>query len=120
MNLSKFNEFGNFVRPNFNHWLYLPHVANFRHAFQRTKGHLMKKWIIVVVSATVFSLTQPSFADGPIIAFGAERQEIRSTPILERDNRPLHFYGNTVRRRHARQTHDTIGTRSTPIIRLGR
>lgn len=34
----------------------------------------------------------------PIIARGELRQEIKSTPILERPNRPLHFYGNTVRR----------------------
>ena len=26
------------------------------------------------------------------------RQAIRSTPLLERPNRPGHFYGNTVRR----------------------
>ncbi len=54
-----------------------------------------------------FILILPSHAtaaDGPVIAFGAEREEIRATPILERQNRPLHFYGNTVRRIHARQT----------------
>ncbi len=28
----------------------------------------------------------------------AYRQAIRQTPILERPNRPGHFYGNTVRR----------------------
>ncbi len=28
------------------------------------------------------------------------RQEIRNMPILERPNRPGHFYGNTVRRLH--------------------
>jgi hypothetical protein len=28
----------------------------------------------------------------------ALRQTIRSTPLLERPNRPGHFYGNTVRR----------------------
>ncbi|MGO8751302.1 MAG: hypothetical protein ACLQNE_35590 [Thermoguttaceae bacterium] len=28
----------------------------------------------------------------------AQRQEIRQTPLLERPNRPGHFYGNTVRR----------------------
>ncbi|MDO4571109.1 MAG: hypothetical protein Q4D38_12040 [Planctomycetia bacterium] len=31
---------------------------------------------------------------------GYTRQEIRSMPILQRPNRPGHFYGNTVRRRH--------------------
>jgi hypothetical protein len=28
------------------------------------------------------------------------REEIRSMPIVERPNRPGHFYGNTVRRVH--------------------
>lgn len=32
-----------------------------------------------------------------------ERAQIRATPILERPSRPLHFYGNTVRRNSARQ-----------------
>lgn len=41
----------------------------------------------------------------PIIAFGQLRQEIKATPILERPYyRPLHFYGNTVRRQYARAT----------------
>jgi hypothetical protein len=34
--------------------------------------------------------------------FGQERQQMRATPILHRPYRPLHFYGNTVRRRHYR------------------
>lgn len=38
----------------------------------------------------------------PIIARGQQRQEIKATPILERPNRPLHFYGNTARRQNAR------------------
>jgi hypothetical protein len=39
-----------------------------------------------------------------IIARGEERQQIRATPIEQRPNRPLHFYGNTVRRIHYRGT----------------
>jgi len=39
-----------------------------------------------------------------VIATGDERQKIRSTPIEQRPNRPLHFYGNTVRRMHHRGT----------------
>lgn len=31
------------------------------------------------------------------------RQEIRNMPLLERPNRPGHFYGNTVRRLHNRR-----------------
>lgn len=33
------------------------------------------------------------------VRYGMTRQEIRSMPILERPNRPGHFYGNSVRRR---------------------
>ena len=40
----------------------------------------------------------------PIVARGQQRQEIKSTPILERPYRPLHFYGNTVRRQYAHAT----------------
>lgn len=64
----------------------------------------MKKWAFLMTLIFVAAGGSAALADGPIIAFGAERQQIRETPILERDNRPLHFYGNTVRRRHARQT----------------
>jgi len=34
---------------------------------------------------------------------GATRQAIRATPLLERPNRPGHFYGNTVRRVNERR-----------------
>ena len=39
---------------------------------------------------------------GVVIARGELREQIRSTPILERPYRPLHFYGNAVRRAHYR------------------
>jgi hypothetical protein len=38
----------------------------------------------------------------PIIATGADREYLRSLPIEQRPNRPLHFYGNTVRRMQSR------------------
>lgn len=40
--------------------------------------------------------------DPRVIAFGEAREEIKSTPITQRPYRPLHVYGNTVRRRHQR------------------
>jgi hypothetical protein len=40
--------------------------------------------------------------DWRVVTFGDQREKIQSTPILERDYRPLHFYGNTVRRVHYR------------------
>ncbi len=42
--------------------------------------------------------------DPRVIAFGETREAIKSTPITQRPNRPLHVYGNTVRRRHQRAT----------------
>lgn len=41
---------------------------------------------------------------GSVIARGAERQRLLSTPITERPYRPFHFYGNAVRRNHYRGT----------------
>lgn len=64
----------------------------------------MRRGILALAFALLSSLGCQAMADGPIIATGAQRQQIRATPILERENRPLHFYGNTVRRAHARQT----------------
>lgn len=37
-----------------------------------------------------------------VIARGAYREQIKSLPMEQRPYRPLHFYGNTVRRLHYR------------------
>jgi hypothetical protein len=37
-----------------------------------------------------------------VVTFGAEREQIKNTPIEKRPNRPLHVYGNSVRRRQGR------------------
>lgn len=37
-----------------------------------------------------------------VLKLGEERQEVNAIPITERPYRPLHFYGNTVRRMHYR------------------
>jgi hypothetical protein len=37
-----------------------------------------------------------------IVARGELKQQIESTPIVDRPNRPLHFYGNAVRRKYYR------------------
>jgi len=39
---------------------------------------------------------------GVVIARGELKQWIDSTPIVDRPNRPFHFYGNTVRRKYYR------------------
>lgn len=42
--------------------------------------------------------------DWRIVTFGENREKIQSTPITQREYRPLHVYGNTVRRMHYRGT----------------
>lgn len=54
-----------------------------------------------VIPEPVFGASQAGF-DPRIVTFGAAREEIKSTPITQRPNRPLHVYGNTVRRRQSR------------------
>jgi hypothetical protein len=60
--------------------------------------------LILALAVTAPSLlpVQEAIATGPVVAFGAERQAIKSQHILNREYRPGHFYGNTVRRRHSR------------------
>lgn len=57
--------------------------------------------LAAVVAADIAEAAGTGF-DPRIITFGAARQEIQATPITQRPNRPLHVYGNTVRRRHHR------------------
>jgi hypothetical protein len=41
---------------------------------------------------------------GVVIATGEDQARIEATPIIRRPYRPLHVYGNTVRRRYYRGT----------------
>ena len=59
--------------------------------------------------ATASFAKEPGWS-GTIIARGAQREQIESMDILDRPYRPLHFYGNTVRRQYYRG-------RSAPLIR---
>jgi len=56
--------------------------------------------ILMTVAASV-PAQEPGWM-GQVIVFGHQREVIESTPILRRPYRPLHFYGNTVRRRYYR------------------
>ncbi len=47
--------------------------------------------------------SSPRLSPG-IIATPQERAQLRSIPIEQRPNRPLHFYGNTVRWMHQRSS----------------
>jgi len=61
----------------------------------------------VLTAALVGAVLVPAAAGGtgfdprPIVV-GPARQQIKSLPIESRPNRPLHVYGNSVRRRHHR------------------
>jgi len=57
---------------------------------------------VALITASLLPI-QEAAASGPVIARGAQREAIKSTHILNRPDRPLHFYGNTARRRHARR-----------------
>ena len=70
----------------------------------------MKKWtfaLLVAASLTCLCSTvaaqEPGWS-GNVIAFGQQRAQIEATPIIHRNYRPFHFYGNTVRRRYYRGT----------------
>ena len=67
--------------------------------------------LLLPVAVAALSISLPGTApaapppggfDPRVITFGAEREQIKSTPIENRPNRPLHVYGNTVRRRQGR------------------
>lgn len=53
---------------------------------------------------------------GVVVARGELKQEIESTPILDRPNRPFHFYGNTVRREYYR---GSAGPRASDVVKGG-
>ncbi len=69
----------------------------------------MRTIVIATVAAAALVPVSPIAASGTgfdprIVTFGETRQQIQSTPVLNRPYRPLHVYGNTVRRRHNRGT----------------
>ena len=61
-----------------------------------------------VIAALAVSLPETALAarqtgfDPRVVTFGAEREQIKGTPIEKRPYRPLHVYGNSVRRRQTR------------------
>lgn len=90
---------------------------------------VMKKFIVLSFAVGFLGLAPSLKADrptglanggplwsGPIIATGENRVEIKSLPIESRPNRPLHIYGNTVRRASSRQASPIM---SEPVPRFG-
>ena len=67
----------------------------------------MRTFVIATVATVALVPVSPVDAanarmDPRVIVLGESREQIQNTPILQRPNRPLHVYGNTVRRRHNR------------------
>lgn len=77
---------------------------------------MLRKLMLAVLIAIPFSLAAPfageamaaSKAAGEpgwthgVVLFGEAREKKDATPILAREYRPFHFYGNTVRRQYYR------------------
>ncbi len=64
---------------------------------------------------------EPTWTYG-VVRVGEDREAIKSMPITERPYRPLHFYGNTVRRVYYRGTpipapRDVLGAGAATILR---
>lgn len=68
----------------------------------------MRNIVVIIFLVAVSAITaRESSADEPgwspvVIATGDYRRQIQSTPIEQRPYRPLHVYGNTIRRVHYR------------------
>ncbi len=72
-------------------------------------------------TAPLVNHPEPAWAHG-IVLHGEERDEVKSKPVTERPYRPLHFYGNTVRRVYYRGTpipapRDLVGAGAATILR---
>ena len=65
------------------------------------RAAILSPAIGLLLFVTAISAQEPGWS-GQVIARGEQRQEIRSTPIVHRPYRPLHFYGNAVRRSYYR------------------
>ncbi|MCC6507890.1 MAG: hypothetical protein IT423_02195 [Pirellulaceae bacterium] len=65
--------------------------------------------------------SEPNWTYG-IVRTGEDREAIKSLPMTQRPYRPLHFYGNTVRRMHYRGTaipapRDVLGASAATMMR---
>lgn len=71
----------------------------------RVAGGRARAMLVAIVAAVAMlpdGEARASNFDPRVITFGESREKIKSTPIEKRPNRPLHVYGNSVRRRHTR------------------
>lgn len=59
--------------------------------------------LMIFVMGDVSATTASASNSYPIIATGKQREQIKAIPITQRPYRPLHFYGNSVRRAYHRR-----------------
>ncbi|MFM1996779.1 MAG: hypothetical protein RLZZ111_1166 [Planctomycetota bacterium] len=70
----------------------------------------LRIFFVLTIGLTAAVPCSASGFDPRIVTFGSERDQIKSMPIEKRPNRPLHVYGNSVRRRNARVTQPTVSS----------
>ena len=71
--------------------------------------------LAALLAATVASAPVDAAGTGfdpRIVTFGDSREQLQSTPITQRPYRPLHVYGNSVRRRHQRSVAAPAGSQA--------
>jgi hypothetical protein len=94
----------------------------FKHGFMM--NNLRAKLALVAFSLMpslgVVNAAEPTWSP-IVIPTGEYREQIKSMPIEQRPYRPLHFYGNTVRRNHYRgnpvATPRDLGTTAGQLMR---
>jgi hypothetical protein len=87
----------------------MPHPANVHPARLISLSAVTRVAIAASLVAGLLDLGPVSAKefDPRVITFGDTREQIKSTPVTARPNRPLHVYGNTVRRRADRAARPT-------------
>jgi hypothetical protein len=83
--------------------------------------HLIYVAVLAVVAITsrpddMVQANEPGWAK-TIVPTGEERAQVKATPIEMRPYRPLHIYGNTVRRRYYHGTAVPLPRELTPAAR---
>lgn len=58
--------------------------------------------IATLLTVPADGLSSAAAREPGVIAFGETREQLKQTPIEKRPYRPLHVYGNAVRRQHSR------------------
>ena len=75
-----------------------------------SKSMVLGLSVVTILLATGEMVVAQTGWNPRVIVSAAEREQLKKTPIHLRPNRPLHFYGNTVRRQYYRNHPKTAGT----------